>query len=240
MICNGKLVSPEDSSLLFGRYRPKFICRISLLLFPVLLVLSCTPKPPDTALRATHGVTSWYGKDFHGRPTSSGEIFDMHARTCAHREYPFGTRLKVTSLDSGKTVLCTVNDRGPFVSGRDLDLSYAAAREIDLIGPGTGRVRIEPMGRDEKYLRDVRFDSSKGPYTIQIGSFRDHDNALRLKAGLDLKYGSVYIMNAVIKDDVFYRVRIGNFSERNKAASLAKKLAFEGYDAVVTRYEAVK
>ncbi|MFZ6016669.1 MAG: septal ring lytic transglycosylase RlpA family protein [Nitrospirota bacterium] len=71
-------------------------------------------------------MASWYVPDFHGRPTSSGELFNMYAFTCAHREHPFGTRLKVTSISNNKTVSCVINDRGPFVSGRDLDLSYAA------------------------------------------------------------------------------------------------------------------
>src|SRR4030067_2916352 len=86
---------------------------------------------------------SWYGAEFHGRQTSSGERYDMYAMTCAHKEFLFGTHLRVTNLVNRKSVLVTVNDRGPFISGRDLDLSYAAAKEIGLVGPGVSRVKIE-------------------------------------------------------------------------------------------------
>ncbi|HID96011.1 MAG TPA: septal ring lytic transglycosylase RlpA family protein [Candidatus Latescibacteria bacterium] len=93
------------------------------------------------------GVASYYGREFHGRPTSSGEIFDMFAFTAAHRNLPFGTRIKVTNLDNGRWVVVRVNDRGPFVEGRILDLSYAAAKKIGMISTGTARVRIEIISR---------------------------------------------------------------------------------------------
>jgi rare lipoprotein A len=184
-----------------------------------------------------HAVASWYGPDFHGRPTSSGEIFDMNAFTCAHREYPFGTKLKVTNISNKKTVNCLVNDRGPFVEGRDLDLSYAAAREIGLIGSGTSEVMIEYMGRDNSYIKEVRYSSSTGPFTIQVGSFREFSNAIRLKAGLELKYSSVYITEAEIDGNRFYRVRIGKFRIRDEVHDLAKTLADEGYGVFITSYE---
>lgn len=89
------------------------------------------------------GVASYYGREFHGRRTASGEIFDMFALTCAHRKLPFGTRIRVTNLDNGKSVIVRVNDRGPFVAGRILDLSYAAAKRIGMVATGTARVKIE-------------------------------------------------------------------------------------------------
>ena len=88
-------------------------------------------------------VSSYYGSKFHGRQTSNGEIFDMYKLTCAHKTLPFNTRLKVTNEDNGKYVIVRVNDRGPFIHGRDLDLSYAAAREIDLIAEGVKKVKVE-------------------------------------------------------------------------------------------------
>ncbi|HHE37868.1 MAG TPA: septal ring lytic transglycosylase RlpA family protein [Candidatus Cloacimonetes bacterium] len=88
-------------------------------------------------------VTSYYGKKFHGKPTSSGETFDMNGFTAAHKTLPFGTRLKVTNEDNGKTVTVRVNDRGPFKAGRDLDLSYGAAKKIGLIAAGVKTLKVE-------------------------------------------------------------------------------------------------
>jgi rare lipoprotein A len=201
-----------------------------ILLLIFLTLTSCATFRYESG----YAIASWYGPDFHGRPTSSGEIFDMNAFTCAHREYPFGTKLKVTNISNNKTVSCLVNDRGPFVEGRDLDLSYAAAKEIDLIGTGICEVRIEYIGRDTSYIKEVRYFSSTGPFTIQIGSFREFSNAIRLKTGLELKYSSVYITEAEIDGNKFYRVRIGRFQITDEVHDLAKTLADEGYGVFIT------
>ncbi len=201
-----------------------------ILLFVFLTLTSCATFRYESG----YAIASWYGPDFHGKPTSSGEIFDMNALTCAHREYPFGTNLKVTNISNNKTVSCLVNDRGPFIEGRDLDLSYAAAKEIDLIGTGTCEVRIEYVGRDTSYIKEVGYFSSTGPFTIQVGSFREFSNAIRLKTGLELKYSSVYITEAEIDGNKFYRVRIGRFQIRDEVHDLAKTLADEGYGVFIT------
>ena len=182
-------------------------------------------------------VASWYGPDFHGRPTSSGEIFNMYSLTCAHRAYPFGTILKVTNTANKKTVECIVNDRGPFVEGRDLDLSYAAAKEIGVTGPGTGRVFVEVNGRDSSYIRKVRVQAvgKTGPFAVQVGSFSESINAIRLKKALNLKYGNVYIQEAEIKGSNYYRVRVGNFDVMSGALSTAEQLGQEGYPALVVK-----
>jgi len=205
-----------------------------------ITLLSCTvaryetyPPYPD----ATYAVASWYGPDFHGRPTASGEIFNMHAFTCAHREYPFGTKLKVTNISNNRTVSCLINDRGPFIDGRDLDLSYAAAKEIGIIEPGTCTVRIEYLGRDTAYVRQVADISNVGPFTIQVGSFKELSNAFRLKMALELKHNKVYITEADINGSRYYRVRIGKLFKKDEANSLAQSLANEGYGILITGYE---
>ncbi len=96
-------------------------------------------------LLTLEGVVSYYAHDFHGKQTSNGETFDMHALTAAHRTFPFGTKVRVTSLENNKTVIVRVNDRGPFKEGRIMDLSMGAAKEIDLILNGTARVRLEVL-----------------------------------------------------------------------------------------------
>jgi rare lipoprotein A len=182
-------------------------------------------------------VASWYGKDFHGRPTSSGEIFDMHGRTCAHKEYPFGTLLTVTNPANNKAVECTVNDRGPFVAGRDLDLSYGAAREIGLIGRGTATVSMEVTGRDTSYVKKVRVQAPDRPgaVALQVGSFTDSINAIRLKRGLSLGHGNVYIQETEVKGATYYRVRIGNYDSITAAMPTAEKLVQEGYPVAIMK-----
>ena len=88
-------------------------------------------------------MASWYGKKFNGRLTASGKRFNMHAMTCAHKTLKFGTKLRVTNPDNNKSVIVVVNDRGPFIRGRDLDLSYGAAKKIGMVKKGVGRVKIE-------------------------------------------------------------------------------------------------
>ena len=116
----------------------------------VFTLIGCAPsltmaKGPGKAasIGPREGVASYYGKKFQGRRTASGERFDMHKYTAAHRTLPFGTRVKVTNVSNGKSVVVRINDRGPFKRGRIIDISYVAARAIGIVGKGSGRVRIE-------------------------------------------------------------------------------------------------
>ena len=195
------------------------------------------PYQQDEFPGPSRAVASWYGADFHGRPTSSGEIYNMYAYTCAHKEYPFGTKVKVTNTANSKAVQCIVNDRGPFVQGRDIDLSYASAKEIGLIGPGTSRVLIELQGRDTAYIKKVKVQSSNrsGPFAIQVGSFTEGINAVRLTVALRLKYANAYSQETEVKGVTYYRVRIGNFEQFNQAMETAEQLGQEGYPAVILK-----
>lgn len=206
------------------------------LILMLIALTACAPARYETRVSKA-AVASWYGAEFHGRPTSSGEIFDMHKKTCAHREYPFGTRLRVTNLNNQKSVECIVNDRGPFVSGMDIDLSYGAAREIGLIATGTAPVMIEYLGRDENYKKEIKTLSTKGPFTIQVGSFRDKENAIRLKNALELKYRDVYVLESLVRNEIFFRIRIGRFNNLNEAMDTASSLAYEGYPAIIVQTE---
>lgn len=218
--------------LVFLIFKPVF------LFLPIFLFISCA-----TSIYEKKGsgivIASWYGHDFHGRPTASGERFDMNKFTCAHREFPFGSIVRVINISNGRSVKCIVNDRGPFVSGRDIDLSFAAAREIGLTGPGTLPVRIEYLGRDTRYVREVRYSAFKGPYTIQVGSFKKLSNATRLKKGLELRYRNVYIHEVILDGSSYYRVRVGRFLIREDALELARTLAQEGYSPIIVRYEEI-
>jgi rare lipoprotein A len=208
-----------------------------VLVLILVLVSACSTVRQGTLPGSTYAVASWYGPDFHGKPTSSGEIFNMYSMTCAHKEYPFGTRLRVTNVANNKTAECIVNDRGPFVEGRDIDLSYAVAKEIGIIGPGTGKVFLEVDGRDTSYVRKAKVQSrgQKGPFAIQIGSFTESINAVRLKVALRLKYGNVYVQETEVQGTTYYRVRIGNFDTLGSAVSTAEQLGEEGYPALVLK-----
>jgi rare lipoprotein A len=145
--------------------------------------------------------------------------------------------LKITYLSNDKTTSCLVNDRGPFIDGRDIDLSYAAAKDLGLIPAGTGAVRIEYMGRENSYIKEVRDISNIDLVSIQVGSFKELANATRLKMALELKYDKIYITETDINGNKYYRVRVGTFRMRGEALRLAKILADEGYDTLITNYE---
>ncbi len=220
----------------------KDYCSITLLLSALLVWGCATYESGRSYYGSTVAIASWYGPEFHGRPTASGEIFDMHKKTCAHREYPFGTRLIVTNLNNQRSVECIVNDRGPFVPGRDIDLSYGAAREIGLIATGTAPVRLEFIGRIDGYRKEVKNlaksgEVTRGPFTIQVGSFRERENARRLKEALELNYSGVYIIEGLVKDELYFRVRVGHFRNLSDAMKLAKRLAEEGYPAIILQTE---
>lgn len=158
----------------------------------------------------------------------------MHGFTAAHRTLPFGTRLQVTDAVSGHSTVVTVNDRGPFIRGRHLDLSYAAAREIGLVGLGVGRVDVAVLDRDLRYRKRVVNDvppasTATGPLTIQFGAFRERDNALRLKQALELESNDVSVTEAVVGGAVYYRVRLGAFATQSQAVDRARAYAEEGY-----------
>jgi rare lipoprotein A len=116
-----------------------------------LLVTGCSlfrePSPPPIVDGVQEGIASWYGPGFHGNRTANGEIYDQYELTAAHPSLPHGTRVMVTNLTNGRAIEVRINDRGPFVGGRAIDLSYAAAQAIHMVGPGTARVRIEVLGQ---------------------------------------------------------------------------------------------
>ncbi|UCD36372.1 MAG: septal ring lytic transglycosylase RlpA family protein [Nitrospiraceae bacterium] len=210
-----------------------FYVLISLLLFTACASVTPPYYPPEPGVE--YLTASWYGPKFHGRPTASGERFNMHAFTAAHKTLKFGTRLRVTNPDTGKFVVVTVNDRGPFIRGRDLDLSYGAAQKIGFVEKGVGRVRVEYVTRDMRYVRRVPFEPGRvtGPLTVQVGAFTDRFNAFRLKQGLELSFRDVYVTEAVVKGEVFYRVRVGEFEAYDSAYTHAQRLADEGYPTVI-------
>lgn len=173
------------------------------------------------------GVASWYGPGFHGHPTTSGEIYNANDLTAAHQRLPLGTRARVTNLTNGSAVNVRINDRGPFVKDRAIDLSYAAAQKIGVVGPGTAPVRIDVIEWPPGDFTHVR-------YCVQIGSFSEESKANALRANLAPTYDDVYISPVRGRAELFYRVRVGPYAERRDAERRAIELTSIGVPAVVT------
>lgn len=193
----------------------------------LLLLVGCAGNRFDKPRIGTsqRGIASWYGEPFHGRATASGEIYDMHGLTAAHRELPLGTVVHVRNLDNGRTVTVRVNDRGPFIRGRVLDLSYGAAQKIGLVGPGTAKIelRVTELG-----------SGPPGPnmstrFTVQVGAFQEEINARRLLDELLPTYPDAKI----IHDGRWHRVRVGKFRRQQDAEAVQRKLSARGYSALV-------
>jgi rare lipoprotein A len=213
--------------------------RVVLSSLLVILSASCAISPVKVKDygRGYHqvGTASWYGPGFHGKKTSSGEVFDMHGFTAAHRTMPFGTTLKVKNRENGRWTQVKVNDRGPFVRGRILDLSYGAAKELDMIGTGTALVEIQVVGSVVDNVRPAREKKEPG-YTVQVGAFIQRENALKLKAQLEERYQQVYIRVADTSDQRYYRVRVGRLPTEEQADQLASRLnAREKLETFVVR-----
>ncbi len=171
------------------------------------------------------GIASWYGADFNGKRTASGEIYNMYASTAANKTLPLGTYVKVRNLDNGLSTVVKINDRGPFVRGRIIDLSYKAAKAIDMVGPGTAPVIIKVVGGN--YNEPERF-------TLQVGAFSIIENAVRLKKRLQVSFDNVS-MRKVYQDGIYlYKVYVGNFASPNQSAVIKKMLLTLGHFSFLT------
>ena len=168
------------------------------------------------------GVASWYGPGFHGKRTANGEVYDMDALTAAHKSLPFDLIVEVENLDNGERVRVRINDRGPFVRGRIIDLSREGARRIGMLGPGTARVRI-------RVVEGPRPIERFGSYWVQVGAFRDRRNARDLETRLARHFPAVRIRS----DDGWYRVGLGPFAKRSEADDAARALDRRGHQAVI-------
>jgi len=183
------------------------------------------------------GAASWYGKDFHGRKTASGEPYNMYAMTAAHKTLPLGTYVSVRNLKTNKKIEVKVNDRGPFVRGRIIDLSYTAAKKLGIVGPGTAPVEIIALGTPDTSKRGNKGeltympgDYYTGNFTIQIGAFTVLENAQRLKVKLDKTYKNVYITRYDNGNELFYRVRVGRCNALEQAERYEAILVQKGFE----------
>jgi rare lipoprotein A len=211
--------------------------RLSLVLCTVVLLSACGRKnvqviPPQTrqsqtpsvatAARELEGLASYYGEPYHGRKTASGEVFDTYQHlTAAHRTLPFNTFVRVTNKANGRAVDVRINDRGPFVDGRVIDISVRAAREIDMMRSGVTPVILTILKRQP---------ATGSAYAVQVGAFEDQRTAEDLKQQLEKKYSRV-IIQTVTDNVTLYRVRITqpDLDSANRIASELRKSDFKPF-----------
>lgn len=171
---------------------------------------------PDGAGYRERGIASWYGKKFHGKRTSSGEPYDMYEMTAAHKTLPLPSYVRVTNLRNGRVVVLRVNDRGPFLHNRLIDLSYAAALKLDIIKTGTAIVEVEALEVASNSASTVDgaalvpAEAKSLQLYLQVGAFTNWENAASLRARLaSANFGTVLIQSELRDDTRFYRVRVG-------------------------------
>lgn len=171
------------------------------------------PVPAGTV---EEGNASWYGVPYHGRRAANGEIYDMYKLTAAHRTLPFETVVRVTDLINHHSTTVRITDRGPFVDNRIIDLSLAAARELDMVAAGVAPVRVEILSSES--------DPTGGYFTVQVGAFLDRGNAERLRDRLAASYSPIFIQQFDLPDGLFYRVRVGRISGEDAAREFGESL----------------
>ena len=199
------------------------------------------PSTPTPVENGEVGLASWYGHPYHGRASASGEIYDMEQMTAAHRTLPFGVWVRVHDLDNEKSVDVRINDRGPFIDGRIIDLSHAAARAIEMIGPGIARVRLEILSQPAAPVSKAVVEAGPARFAVQVGAFRDRANAERLRRDMEAKYGTARLVERA-GGPAPWRVLVGLESTEEGAGALAQRIRGENASltaALVVRVDSV-
>jgi len=209
------------------------------------------------------GTASWYGTKFHGRKTANGERYDMHAMSAAHKTLPMPSMVRVTNLENGRSVVVRVNDRGPFVKSRIIDLSYAAATSLGYDQQGTARVRVETLSshssnvgqqqstqprlysntaisttipdRPATPIRTYQSNPSEGNIYVQLGAFSSSINATQLKDTLSTSFPNIRVHHINSAD--FYRVRIGPYQNPPETEQVILTLQEQGYNNAIVVIE---
>jgi len=179
------------------------------------------------------GIASWYGSNFHGRQTSNGEIYNMHGQTAAHKILPMHTMVLVANLENGRKTVVRINDRGPFVSGRIIDLSHHAAREIGMLAKGTAHVQVTALIEGEPTIENIKKRNipnfNRGDFFVQIGSFISKTNALRLQKNFNNAGHKVIIQKYITPEKLFYRVQVWVGNDLRFARQARQELIKKGY-----------
>lgn len=177
------------------------------------------------------GIASWYGPDFHGKKTANGETYDMDELTAAHKTLPFNTVVRVENVKNGKKVVVRINDRGPYVGDRVIDLSHKAAQEIDMIGPGTAPVRLILVEKGDAPVHPSTIKHEL--FTVQIGSFESKNDARKKAATVK----GATVEQRVANGKTVYRVYYGAYKSRDKAVKTLRRLQSKGIQGYVKQYQ---
>lgn len=184
------------------------------------------PQPTQSSLV---GMASWYGPGFDGHRTATGEVYNQEELTAASTVIPLGSRVMVTNLDNHRSVEVRINDHGPYVKGRKIDLSHEAARTLGVLKPGTARVRIDVISQPA----GTRTAGTPVRYYVQVGSYSQQTNARRVSNQLAGYYRDVRIDQVNAGARCFYRVRMGSFATHDAARERASDCARFGYPIVI-------
>jgi len=187
-------------------------------------VLGKTYYPISSTKNFTQkGIASWYGPKFHGKLTSNKERYDMYQLTAAHKTLPFNTKVRVTNLENGLSVLVRINDRGPFVGDRIIDLSLAAAKKLNMLKSGTTSVELRAENNPDQVNKADRKSANK--FGVQVGFFKEIQNATNLKDQTRESFVQKFNSNG----DQFYRVVVGNYDQFDQAWNQLKELKANGF-----------
>jgi rare lipoprotein A len=224
-----------------GRYAP--IAALLAALAAIAGSTGCAKKKRAPAAPAApaigwteQGIASWYGHPYHGRRAANGEIYDMESLTAAHRTLPFGAVVRVFNLDSGRDVTVRIADRGPFIEGRIIDLSRAAARSVRMIGPGTARVRLQLLAYGPRRPNAAGDGVNGGEFAVQVGAFLDRERAVKLKRTLERRYHPVSIVPRE-GERTLWRVLVGRSPSEEQARGLEEQLRDRTGGAFVVRLD---
>jgi rare lipoprotein A len=203
-------------------------CGLALLLAGWSVATSASAKAGSQQQRprktkVEEGLASWYGREFHGKATASGEAYDMHALTAAHRTLPLGTLVEVKNLENGRSLVARINDRGPVSHRRIVDLSQAAAQELGIDRTGVARVRLTVVGAPG--------DPAPRRYWIEVGAFKHEAKARSVLADLEPRYPGTILR----EEDGRYQVRVPSTETKRAAEALRRDLERAGYDATILR-----
>jgi rare lipoprotein A len=224
--------------VLRGKFSPVFAV-LAIAISMSIVLTSCATSPPiqrssplispPLSESSLTGVASWYGPGFDGHRTASGEVYNQEDLTAASTVIPLGSRVMVTNLDNGRAVQVRINDHGPYVKGRKIDLSHEAARTLGIVRLGTAHVRIDVLSQPE----GTRVAGGPVRYYVQVGSFSQQNNARRVSSKLGNYYRDVRIDEVNAGAHSFYRVRMGSFATRDEARERADDSARFGYPIVI-------
>ena len=214
------------------------ILRLLLFAVSITMITSCgivretTVIPSEKGAILGQGVASWYGPDFHGKATANGEIYNMNDLTAAHRTLPFNTVVLVENLENGRSVVVRINDRGPYVDNRIIDLSRQAAREIDMINAGIAPVELFLIEEGDRPIT-TQHTSNRESYTVQIASFEREQDAINHSNTVS---GS-RVERVGMGNNTVYRVYYGVYNSREAATRAQRDLASRGIHGFVKQAE---